>query len=254
MRVVLIGSGNTATVLGRMVIEGKHELLQVFSRNSSHAGSLAQKLVCEYTTNPAQIRRDADLYIVAIADKALSGIDSWLQLERKMVVHTAGSVSKDVLSNVSANYGILYPLQSLRKELEEIPDVPLLVDANSAESLALMKDFAFSISPKVYKAGDRERESIHLAAVIVSNFTNHLYTLAADFCMRENLDFKMLQPLIEEVAGRLKYSAPQEVQTGPAIRNDQVTIEKHVKALSSSSDLKKIYALFTEEILRYYSK
>ena len=49
----------------------------------------------------------------------------------KLVLHTAGSVSKDVLKNISYNYGVLYPLQSLRKESHEIPEIPFLVDGNN---------------------------------------------------------------------------------------------------------------------------
>ena len=254
MRVVLIGSGNTATVLGKLIVRADHEMLQVFSRQTNHARELAAKLDCDFTTDLEMLRKDADLYLVAIADNALLNIESWLNTGRKLVMHTAGSVSMQVLEKVSMNFGILYPLQSLRKDLDEIPEVPLLIDANTPENLALIEDFARSLSQQVYHANDHQRESTHLAAVIVSNFSNHLYTLAADFCSKENLDFKMLQPLIEEVATRLRSTSPNQVQTGPAIRNDLVTIEKHLNKLSAFPELQRFYQLFSEEIIHYYKK
>ena len=99
------------------------------------------------------------------------------------------------------------------------------------------------------KASDDQRLKLHLAAVIVNNFTNHLYALAADYCDNEQIDFKMLQPLIEETALRLREHLPRDVQTGPAIRKDMITIDKHLRILSEHPALKKIYLQMTDSIM-----
>jgi predicted short-subunit dehydrogenase-like oxidoreductase (DUF2520 family) len=254
MRVVLIGSGNTATVLGRLILRSGHEIVQVFSRDPVHAAGLGALLQAAYTSNQHEIKNDADLYVLAIADRALYEAGSWLQLHKKMVVHTAGSVPMEVLKDISRNYGVLYPLQSLRKEMQHIPDLSLLVNANTEENLALIQDFARSVSPMVYIADDRQREQLHIAAVIVSNFTNHLYSLAADYCKNRDLDFRMLIPLITEVANRLNQIPPQEAQTGPALRKDMPTIQKHLAELKDFPELQRLYGIFTESIQQYYQK
>ena len=96
MKIVIIGSGNTATVLGRKIQSSGHAILQVMGRNGSATNELAAELNCAATTDPGSIDRSADLYIIAIADKALQQVHEWLQLDKKMVVHTAASVSKDL--------------------------------------------------------------------------------------------------------------------------------------------------------------
>lgn len=248
MKIVIIGSGNTATVLGRKIKASGHEILQVTGRNEETVNELASELQSRANTNPAQTDLSANLYIVAVADKALAGIHEWLQLDKKMVVHTAAAVSKDVLRNLSRNYGVLYPLQTLRKEQKQLPDIPFLVDGNTADDLALVQDFASTLSEQVFVAGDEVRLKMHVAAVFASNFTNHLYALTEDFCKKEGMDFSMLLPLVQETARRLHELPPRASQTGPAVRNDTGTIQKHLQLLHDHPDLKELYQAFTQSI------
>ena len=248
MRIVLIGTGNVATVLGRKISGANHEIVQVYGRVAAHAKTLAQQLQAGYTTDMGQLDRHADLYIMAVADAAIPAVAASLRLQQQLVVHTAGSVSKDVLQASSTRYGVLYPLQSLRRETEHLPDIPVLVDANSPGDLALLHDLAMSFSAQVQRAGDEQRLKLHVAAVIVSNFTNHLYTLAEQYCVKEQASFRLLHPLIREVAGRLQYIPPKESQTGPAIRRDTPTIQKHLELLEQHGELRDLYEWFTKSI------
>ncbi len=248
MKVVIIGSGNVATVLGRKMLKAGHEINLVMSRNKEHAALLAAELKCSYASALEDIRPDSDIYVIAVSDSSLYEIADKLFLDKKLVVHTAGSVPKDVLRNVSRNYGVLYPLQSLRKEIKSIVEMPLLVDGNTADDLALIYDFAKTISEQVAITGDEERSKLHVGAIIVNNFTNHLYSLTDDYCKSEGINFKLLFPLINETALRLGAFSAKEVQTGPAARNDFQTIKKHLELLQHYPALKKIYEVMTESL------
>ena len=250
MRIVIFGSGNVASVLGRLCKKNGHEIIQVISRNVTHAKVLGDELNCRFTDNTGSIETAAELYLVAIHDSALYDLNSNIHLGNKLIVHTAGSVSKDVLKNVSVNYGVLYPLQSIRREMQYENEIPFLVDGNTEETKTLIEDIAKTISSNVTKANDEERLKLHVAAVVVSNFTNHLYALAEDFCQKENIDFKLLLPLIKETAGRLDTISPAEAQTGPAARNDIFTLEKHLQLLSDHPRLKYIYLKLTDSIMK----
>jgi predicted short-subunit dehydrogenase-like oxidoreductase (DUF2520 family) len=253
MRVVIIGSGNVATVLGERIVIAGHDVLQVYGRHLRKATTLAKKLGAQATDSPTQLSEDADLYIISVTDSALTGIAQWLRTADKPVVHTAGSVDKEILKECSKHYGILYPLQSIRKEIDVLPEIPLLIDGESAETISLVFAFAQTISGMVQQANDVKRKQLHVAAVMINNFSNHLYTLAADFCRNENLDFKLLLPLISETAERLKTNTPAQVQTGPAIRNDMQTIATHLQLLEKYPELNAIYTQFTVSIINYYS-
>jgi predicted short-subunit dehydrogenase-like oxidoreductase (DUF2520 family) len=251
MRVVIIGSGNVACVLGRLIKRNDHQVMQVISRTPAHAKMLADEMQCSYSGYDDKVNTDADIYLVAINDGALYELNKSFNIGNKLILHTAGSVPKDILKGISHNYGVLYPLQSLRKEMDNpIDDIPFLIDGNTEETTALTEDFARSLSSTVSRAGDDERLKLHVAAVIVSNFTNHLYALAEDFCKKEEVDFKMLAPLIRETAERVKTHSPTEVQTGPALRNDIFTLDKHLRILSEHPRLRYIYLKLTDSIMQ----
>jgi predicted short-subunit dehydrogenase-like oxidoreductase (DUF2520 family) len=128
------------------------------------------------------------------------------------------------------------------------------VDGNTSDDLTLIYDFAQSLSKQVQKANDEERLHYHLAAVMVNNFSNHLYTLVQDYCKQTETDFSFLLPLVQQLPERLTDHLPQDLQTGPAIRNDQATINKHLQLLSDHPQIKNLYALFTKSIQEYYKK
>lgn len=238
-------------MLGRLFHKAGHEIIQVVGRNNERTEQLAGILHSPFTIDTNQINSGADIYIVAVSDSSIDEITHKLHLDKKLVVHTAGSIHKDVLRNCSRNYGVLYPLQSLRKEVERLPQVPFLVDGNTPDNCTLVTDLAKTISVQVEFADDQRRLLTHIAAVMVSNFTNHLYVAAEDLCKNENISFQLLLPLIEEVANRIRSYSPQQVQTGPAIRNDSITIDKHTALLESYPLHQSLYSFFSDSIRQW---
>lgn len=251
---MLVGSGNVATVLGKLIHSAGHEIVQVLSRNENHAKELAQVFNCSSGSFKSSGYKDADIYILAITDTALYHLDQYVQLGNKLVVHTAGSVSKEVLKNVSTRYGIIYPLQSLIKDSGNIPEIPLLVDGSDPETTDYIQEFSKTLSGTIGLADDKERLKFHVAAVLVNNFTNHMFAMGEEFCKKEDIDFEKLYPLIDETIRRVKLHSPQSVQTGPAIREDIYTLGKHLQILSAHPDLKYLYLKLSESILKLHQK
>jgi predicted short-subunit dehydrogenase-like oxidoreductase (DUF2520 family) len=251
MDIVIIGSGNVATVMGRKMVSAGHHIAQVAGRSMS-VYQLAMQLDASFTTDFSRLNKNADLYFIAIPDDALKTVHQWLETGDAVTVHTAGSVSSGVLKGISSRYGVVYPLQSLRSDVTEIPDIPLLVDGNTDETLAMITHFSRSLSTTVLAADDAYRKKIHLAAVITGNFSNHLYALAATWCEREGLDFNLLLPLIKETVDRLGKYDVDNLQTGPAMRKDEGTIEKHLHMLEDYPGLQKIYTFMSDSIKARY--
>ncbi len=250
MNVVIIGAGNVATVLSRLIKKNGHTILQVLSQHAASANLLAAELNCASENDLKAINTHADIYLIAVTDSSIKELSIKLKLNNKLVVHTAGSISKEILKPISTNYGVLYPLQSLRKERKEAGEnIPLLIDAGTTESVNMLQNFATSIVTNVSFANDDQRLKLHIAAVLVSNFTNHLYTLAAEYCKGEAIDFNLLLPLIEETALRLRQHPPAEMMTGPAFRGDVKTIENHLAKLDSYTHIQNLYLKMTESIL-----
>ncbi len=249
MDIIIIGSGNVAAVLGRKFIAAGHQIVQVLARNASAASELAYEWNTESANYLSVLNKNADVYIIAVADNAIKEVAKELLLPGRVVAHTAASVPKEVLKTVSAHYGVLYPLQSLRKEMSSLPDIPLYFDGSDDIAKTKLALLANSISYNASVAAtDEQRLSLHVAAVLVSNFVNHLYVLAEEYCKKEGVDFKQLIPLIEETAQRIKTVSPAMAQTGPAIRKDNETLQKHLQILEKYPHLEIIYAMLTKSI------
>ena len=252
MEIVIIGSGNVAAVLGRKFVAAGHHILQIVSRNASAASALAYEWDTESSNYMSVLNRNADVYLIAVSDKAITEVIAGLKLPGKVVVHTAASVPKEILKTVTDHYGVIYPLQSLRKEMNSLPDIPLYFDGSDVATRNTLEALANSVSYQhAVVADDQQRLKLHVAAVVVSNFVNHLYVLAEEYCKSEGLSFKQLLPLIEETALRIREVSPRQAQTGPAIRHDGETLQKHLEILKDHPALKNIYLLLTESIQQH---
>lgn len=250
MKIVMIGSGNVAAVLGRKFVAAGHEILQIMSRNASAASELAYEWNTESTNYVSLITKEADVYIIAVADDAIASVASDLQLPGKVVAHTAASVKMEVLAPATDHFGVFYPLQSLRKELDQVPQVPIYTEGNDETATKTLERLARSINNNVSFVADHDkRAKLHVAAVLVNNFTNHIFALAEAYCIKEGIAFSELLPLIENTFVRLHTALPSALQTGPAARADMGTIEKHRALLDSHPQILKLYELLTESIL-----
>jgi predicted short-subunit dehydrogenase-like oxidoreductase (DUF2520 family) len=253
-QVVIIGTGNVATVLGQRLFNAGVSILQVVGRSAPSAKRLADQLQCSYSVNWHDIQPGAALYLLAIPDRAIHQLSELDVLNNALVAHTAGSISINILDKITSRPAIFYPLQSLRSGLTNAETaIPILVDAKNETDLAQLKSIASLISNQVQQANDADRMHLHVAAVVVNNFTNHLYREAKQFCNSKMVDFKLLQPLMEETVHRLRIYQPEEVQTGPAIRGDIDTIAHHQTLLQNQPDLLALYQLFSAQILAYYT-
>lgn len=254
MKVVMLGSGNTATVLSVLINKAGHELVQIISRDIENAKVLASLYNAAYGTLTDTRFSEADIYIIALHDAVLDKIEKIPALKNKFVVHTAGAISINALKDCSDSYGVLYPLQTLSKFTEHVPEIPFLVDGNTQEVCHKILGFAKSLSGKVVEANDKERLSYHVAAVFVSNFSNHMFALGELFCKKERVDFKSLLPLINEVTDRVNHYSPFLTQTGPAIRDDVFTLNRHLQALTPYPELRYAYLKMTESIIKVHGK
>lgn len=250
MKIALFGAGNVASHLYRAFSEGNYATVsQLFSRDPAKADFVSSET--EVIADYAQLK-DADLYLLAVSDDGIAEIAEKLEDRGNLVAHTSGSTGMEVLKKFQ-QHGVFYPLQTFSKNRElDYRTIPFCLEANSEENLEELKDLAKSISEAIYEVNSDQRRGLHLSAVFVNNFSNHLFTLGNSICKDKNLDFKILQPLIKETVSKLDVLLPADAQTGPALRNDQETIQKHLNSLTG--DRKLVYKTLTDSIQKFHGK
>lgn len=245
LKVVVIGSGNVAQHLIQVFQKpGEVKLVQVFARHTEQlAGIIPPAKVTATMNNIAQ----ADIYIISVSDNAVEEVSSQLPFANRLVVHTSGSMPMEEI-NQKNRRGVFYPLQTFSKDKAvNFSTVPLCLETENEEDYLVLEKLALSISGSVYKINSTQRRSLHVAAVFVSNFVNHMYAIGSDICSQNNISFEILKPLIKETAEKVNLLPPLQAQTGPAKRSDSKTIEKHLEFLNDAS-YRDIYNLLTKSI------
>ena len=250
--ITLIGSGKTATALGTALKAAGHEFVQVWSRGAG-AGVLAAKLHASATIEFDAIKSDADIYLIAVKDDAIQEVAAKLNIGDRIIAHTSGIKSNDLLKNSSANYGIFYPFVSMTKEAEtDFRDVLLMIEGSNYGTNRTLSELAKTISDNVKQVEENQRQSLHLAAVFAHNFTNHMYIAAEKIMADKGLNFDELRPLIAAHAANIQKLSPSGLQTGPAIRHDGSTIDTHLHLLDQDAALHQLYQTMTDAIQHWH--
>lgn len=254
MDVVLIGAGNVAHVLGRTLKHAGHRILAIWNRDIQKAVTLAAELSATVVERIEQLPQDADIYILAVSDHAIDEMVASLQIKKGILVHNAGTVSIDVLSKAAKKYGVLWPMKMLRASMKELGDCTIVIDGSDENTRKELEQLAKQLSTRIAVADDNTRQKMHLVAAISSNFTNHMYHLAADYCTSTNIDFALFYPLIQAAASQIQTAYPGEVQAGPAFRGDLETIERHRALLSKEPGLLRLYNELTLSIREKFGR
>lgn len=252
-KICFIGAGNLAMHLSNELQIKGYKVIQVYSRTRTSAEGLAAKLGCAFTTSVKEITNNADIFFVALNDSAVHEVLSQIDFKNKLLVHCSGSLPLSVLNDYSNNFGVLYPLQTFSKGRKLVfSSIPVFLEANSKENEDLLLEIAVKISKSVAIIGSDERKSLHISAVFVCNFVNHLYTIASDFLQTKNIPFEVLRPLILETALKVQEMEPDKAQTGPAIRFDENIISTHIKELKGINNYAELYSSISKSIFDYY--
>jgi len=244
--VVIIGSGNVAQhLISAFAKSDTVEVIQVFSRtvDTSIKNIDSSKIISAFYQLKA-----ADLYIISVTDKAIAEVSAQIPFENQLVVHTSGSVAISALNSKNRR-GVFYPLQTFTKNKPvDFGEIPICLEAENEKDYQLLETVGKSISDKIFPINSEQRKALHVAAVFVCNFVNHLYEIGNEICKENEIPFEILQPLIQETAAKIMTLSPTEAQTGPAKRNDTQTINTHLNFLSNETQ-KEIYKILTKSII-----
>ncbi|RKS23241.1 putative short-subunit dehydrogenase-like oxidoreductase (DUF2520 family) [Flavobacterium endophyticum] len=245
IKATVIGSGNVAQHLIQAFLKSDTiELQQVFSRQKESVLHLVDD--SKIATNWQQLL-ESDIYIIAVSDSAIAEVSSNLPFKNRFVVHTSGGVPLEELDSKNRR-GVFYPLQTFTKDKEvDFSKIPICLESEVDDDYTTLEDLAEAIGAKHYLISSNQRKSLHVAAVFVNNFTNHLYQIGKEICAEHQLPFEILKPLIAETAEKVQHLSPLEAQTGPAKRNDQNTIQAHLALLTNNMQ-KEIYKILTQSI------
>jgi predicted short-subunit dehydrogenase-like oxidoreductase (DUF2520 family) len=253
LKVVCIGAGRLAHQLMPALEEAGCHIIQVYNRTPEAAKSLSDKLnASSFISNIQEMARDADIYFFTVSDdaiKPLAGLAHEFIPAEAISVHCSGSLGLEVLP-FKRKAGF-WPLQSFSVNHEVSWQwIPVIITAEQDSTWLVLDEIAGKMSSSVFRMTDEQKSTLHVAAVFANNFSNHMLTLASSICSQHQLPFEILKPLILETFSKAILAGPGESQTGPAIRGDQKTIDKHLLLLKDDPGLQEVYRLITASIVK----
>jgi len=238
--------------LGLTLNERGIRVLQVISKSKTSCRELAGLIHADCSTSLQQLKTEAGIIFLAVPDSSIDEVIGQCDFRDTLVVHTAGSMPMDVFKGRAVNYGVLYPLMTFtRNKSVDFASVPLLVEASSTLNQNRLNSLAKCLSKEVMTTTSEQRKTIHLAAVMACNFSNHMVTLAESILASEGFSFDLLKPLIRETSEKLKFMTPRDAQTGPACRNDTRTMKEHLKMLAGDPLTAEIYRHISKSIITF---
>ncbi|MBI1838567.1 MAG: DUF2520 domain-containing protein [Flavobacteriia bacterium] len=247
--IFIIGAGNVGVHLAN-AFKDKINIKGIYSKNGINAKDVANKLNIPYYESILQLPT-CDLVLICSSDDSIEELINQIP-NFFSIAYTSGSVSLDSLPK-KPNLGVFYPLQTFSKNKEiKLEKVPFFIEANNENLAQNLFDLAWLLSNEVNFADSFQRQKLHIAAVFINNFTNHLAYLAKEFLNKNDLDWKFMLPLLNETIQKVNEVNPYDAQTGPARRNDQKIIDKHLELLGEN--YKEIYTSITKSIQKTYLK
>lgn len=243
----IIGSGNAAFVLGQSFYKSGLTIYEISSRNQEEGKKLANLTNSSYTPID-KLDLSVDIILICISDSAIKEVAIKIKNYNGIAIHCSGSVDIDDLLPIKKR-AVLYPFVSMVKNTDtNFADVSIFIEANDENILNLVSPIANILTNNIITLSSSQRIKLHIAGVFANNFVNHILHLSQELLEENNLDFNLIKPLIHNYFKKLETTNPSLLQTGPAIRQDEFTLEKHKDFLSSSPILHEIYSLISKSI------
>ncbi|NPA42531.1 MAG: DUF2520 domain-containing protein [Chlorobi bacterium] len=256
LRVGVAGAGNVGTHLARRLAElGDRVILTgVWSRRPERVRPFLDASVP--VTDQPEALMPADIILLAVPDRVIGQVSEIFRPYEVLTAHTSGATPKEALR--TERKGLFYPLQSFRKEKPEMnwEDIPVFIDAVRPSDLELLRRLALLTGGEVIPVTPEMQPGLHAAAVYANNFTNALLAASRRIMETQGWDFRLLLPLIRETVARLEEFPPEAVQTGPAVRGDEPTVQTHLSWLKDRNlhDEAALYEAVTRYIIRRLKK
>ncbi|HEY1047045.1 MAG TPA: Rossmann-like and DUF2520 domain-containing protein [Bacteroidia bacterium] len=245
--IALVGSGSAASFFGNMFQDAGLKVTCILSRNQVTGAALASKLGTEFSQDNNDLLK-ADLILLCIKDdEIVNFVDQIPKSFNGIVAHCAGSVNIQSLGN-HLHKAVIYPLQSLKGKTDK-STVPFLIEVSANEVTDSIKHVMEKCSVSYTWVNSEKRANYHLAAVFVNNFTNAIIGAAEKISINRELEMNLLFPLMNKTFYQvIEGGSAIQNQTGPALRNDQVTMASHLKQLEGDPELQKLYIAVSEYI------
>ncbi len=249
--ITIIGTGNVAWHLAVAFKNAKVGINKIIGRDVEKARELGEYISCPYSTDIMSIPDETGVVLICVSDTAIESVIGQLQHLHVPVAHTAASIPLSVFGN-NPSAGVFYPFQTFTRNIRMGQlEIPICLEANSPGIYHLLETLAACISKTIISLNSEERKLLHIAGILVNNFPNYFYMQSFNFLAENQIDSKLLLPLIRETVQKLNFGNPSDLQTGPARRGSTDIVYKHIDEIRNN-ELRELYSYLSKSIMGHY--
>lgn len=189
----------------------------------------------------------SELIILCVPDDAIARVSE--TYSGRPMAHTSGTNASDILAG-NGPKASMHPIQTVRigAEPEVFHGIQMSLEGD-AELVTLLSGLVTDVGAIPLHVTKEQKKAIHLAAVMVSNFTIALHMLADDVLNSAQVpttSAELFKPLMERTMANLREVGPIEARTGPAVRGDVETIRAHLAILQGYPSAVAAYKALSE--------
>ena len=167
----------------------------------------------------------ADLVLLCVPDRAIAAVAEELP-KGPWVAHTSGAAGLGALAPHERRFA-LHPLQTFTHERgpEQLDGAWAAVTADTNDARIAASELARLLDVTPFEVADEDRPLYHAGAVVAASFLVTLHDVAAELVATAGAPVAALVPLMRRTIEN------GFEPTGPHVRGDWETIERHVESI-----------------------
>jgi predicted short-subunit dehydrogenase-like oxidoreductase (DUF2520 family) len=203
------------------------------------AGRAGSAIAARLRERGVSVREEGDLRLLCVPDRSIAEVARTLD-PGPWVAHVSGATPLAALDPHERRFSV-HPLQTFTRERgpDQLDGAWGAVTGESAEALARATWLAKTLGLEPFVLADDKRALYHAGASFASTFLVTLYRTASELFEQAGAPPEALVPLM------LRTIENGFQQTGPIVRGDEETIERHRVALRGT-EREELYAALAE--------
>jgi predicted short-subunit dehydrogenase-like oxidoreductase (DUF2520 family) len=238
----IVGAGAVGCALGAALHRAGWPVAAVASRDPGRRERF-QSLVpgARAFAEPVALLDEVELIVLAVPDDAIAGLAAELRMySGQAMIHTSGALGAEVLEPARAaatQIGAFHPLVAFadtERAIAALHGATVAVEGDD-ELVALLAGMAEAIGATAVRLAPGSKAAYHAAAVLAAGGFVALLDAIAELGVAAGLDeagaIAIYANLVEQSLGNARSLGTRDALTGPVVRGDVGTIERHLAAL-----------------------
>lgn len=253
--IAIIGPGRAGSALGRALHNAGYPIAAIYARRPERGQLLAAELGARLTRTPEGALDLADLTVLALPDDVIGPLAGDLAGAQcagagKAVVHLSGAQDRTPLvplRQAGLSTGVFHAVQTFKPGADTVRNIPgTLFGIDADEPLAsTLHAMVTALGGEPFDLRGVDRARYHAAAVLVATYPITLLAEARTLMEHAGVPAptaqRALLQLLRGTLNNLNGGEPEDALTGPAVRGDVHTIQRHLAVLNDDPDLQQLY-------------